>query len=275
MLFISADYRLLYPSTAFDIITDVKSLFTFLASPSFSEEHLPAGWTLDVSRIAVSGESGGGYAARAAGIWAEPKPRALLLQYAQGGQLLDDHWLAVKDHDMPDPTGGMVTKENVADLLSQPQPPISDDPIPMLGDEAPFGDSGRWNLLLWWWRTGGFVDVVLGINGMSRFLRGRSLDARENLIPEALRSAILQTQLKEDFPPTFLLHGKDDKLVLPNESELTYYRLQELGVEVELHMLEGAGHGLKDGSNPPNLAAGAAEIRQKAVDFLMKKLKAT
>ena len=76
---------------------------------------------------------------------------------------------------------------------------------------------------------------------MSRFLRGRSLDARENLIPEALRSAILQTQLKEDFPPTFLLHGKDDKLVLPNESELTYYRLQELGVEVELLMLEVAG----------------------------------
>lgn len=273
ILFISADHRLLYPSTAFDIIDDVKNLFTFLASPNFSETHLPAGVTLDAGRVAVSGESGGGYAARAAGIFAEPKPRALLLQYAQGGQLLDDHWLAVKDHDAPDPTGGIVAKESVAHLLNEKQAPISDDPMPFLGDDAPNGDSGRTKLLLWWWRTGGFVDVVLGVNGMSRFLRGLSLPQREGYIPEALSGAILQTQLTESFPPTFLMHGKEDKLVLPAESQLTYGRLEELGVEVELHLLEGAGHTLIDETDPPKLAAGAEEIQRKAVEFLLGKLK--
>lgn len=272
ILFISADHRLLYPSTAFEIITDVKTLFAFLASSSFSETHLPEGVTLDANRIAVSGESGGGYAARAAGIFAEPKPRALLLQYAQGGQLLDDHWLAVKDRDILDPQGGIIAKEFVAHLLSEPQAPISYDPIPYLGDDAPNGDSGRTKLLLWWWRTGGFVDVVLGVNGMSRFLRGLSFAQREGYIPETLRPAILQTQLTENFPATFLLHGREDRLVLPAESQLTYDRLRELGVEVQLEMLEGAGHALVDVRDPPNLAAGAKEIQLKAVDFLIHKL---
>lgn len=273
ILFISADHRLLYPSTAFDIIDDVKNLFAFLASPNFSEAHLPAGVTLDAGRVAVSGESGGGYAARAAGIFAEPKPRALLLQYAQGGQLLDDHWLAVKDRDAPDPSGGIVAKESVAHLLNEKPAPISDDPMPFLGDDAPNGDSGRTKLLLWWWRTGGFIDVVLGVNGMSRFLRGLSLPQREGYIPEALSGAILQTQLTANFPPTFLLHGKEDKLVLPAESQLTHDRLEELGVEVELHLLEGAGHTLIDMRDPPKLAAGAEEIQRKAVEFLVGKLK--
>lgn len=273
-LFISADHRLLHPSTALDIIADIKNLITFLASPSFSEKHLPPGVTLDASRIAVSGESGGGYAARAAGIFAEPKPKAVLLQYAQGGQLLDDHWLAVKDRNVPDPEGGIVTKESVAHLLNRLPEPISDDPMPFLGDDAPNGDSGRTKLLLWWWRTGGFVDVVLGVNGMSKFLRGLTMVQREGLIPEPLRTAILQTQLTEKFPPTFLMHGKHDKLVLPAESQLTYDRLKELGVEVELHMLEGAGHTLINEKDPPNLAAGARELQQKAVEFLVHKLSA-
>lgn len=273
ILFISADHRLLYPSTAFDIIADIKNLFTFLASPSFSETHLPPGVTLDATRIAVSGESGGGYATRAAGIFADPKPRALLLQYAQGGQLLDDHWLAVKDRDAEGPGGENVAREDVAHLLDRQQEPLSDDPMPLLGDDAPKGDSGRTKLLLWWWRTGGFLDVVFGINGISRFLRSFKLAQRENHIPEALRPAILQTQLDEDFPPTFFLHGKQDTLVLPAESRLTYDQLMELGVEAELHMIEGAGHTLIDEKDAPNLAAGAREAQRKAVEFLVYKLK--
>ncbi len=277
ILFISADHRLLYPSTASDIITDVKSLFAFLASPSFSETHLPPGVTLDSTRIGVSGESGGGYATRAAGIFAQPKPKALLLQYAQGGQLLDDHWLAVKDPDVLDPEGGNITKESVAHLLDHFPEPISDDPMPFLGDDAPNGDSGRSKLLLWWWRTGGFLDVLTGVNGMSKALRDRTLAQRETYIQSSshntVRPMILQTQLTEEFPATFFLHGQDDKFVLPAESLVTYDRLKELGVEVELHMVEGAGHTLIDEKDPPNLAAGAKEEQQKAVEFLVHKLK--
>ena len=187
--------------------------------------------------------------------------------------MLDDHWLAVKDRDVPDPEGGIIARESVAHLLNTTQAPISYDPMPFLGDEAPHGDSGRTKLLLWWWRTGGFVDVLLGVNGMSRFLRELGLAEREGYIPESLRGAVLQTQMADDFPATFLLHGSDDRLVLPVESELTYERLKELGVEVEMHLLEGAGHTLIDEADPPNLARGTKELQGKAVDFLVRKLK--
>ena len=186
--------------------------------------------------------------------------------------MLDDHWLAVKDRDVPDPEGGIVARESVAHLLKE-QEPIADDPMPLLGDEVPSGDSGRSQLLMWWWRTGGFIDVVLGINGMSKWLRGLSLAQREGFLPAPLDTAILQTQLTEESPPTFMMHGQDDKVVLPNESELTYETLMELGVEVELHLLEGAGHRMIDEKDPPNLVAGVREIQQKAVEFLVRKLK--
>ena len=186
--------------------------------------------------------------------------------------MLDDHWLAVKDRDVPDPEGRIVTRDSVAHLLKE-QEPISDDPMPLLGDEASNGDRGRSQLLMWWWRTGGFIDVVLGINGMSKWLRGLSLAQREGFLPAPLGTAILQTQLTEEFPPTFMMHGQDDKVVLPNESVLTYETLMELGVEVELHLLEGAGHRMIDEKDPPNLAAGAIEIQQTAVEFLVQKMK--
>ena len=196
------------------------------------------------------------------------------MQYAQGGQLLDDHWLAVKDKDEPDPVGGIVAKESVAHLLNEPQQPISYDPALVLGDDAPNGvDSGRLQLLLWWWRTGGFLDVLLGVNGMSRSLRRWSLAQREAYLPEDLRPAILQTQLDENFPPTFLYHGKEDRLILPSESQLTYERLRDLEVEVEIHLLPGAGHGLLDAKDPPELVPAAKVVQRLAVDFLVGKLK--
>ena len=185
--------------------------------------------------------------------------------------MLDDHWLAVKERDVPDPEGRIVAWESVAHLLKE-QEPISDDPIPLLGD-VPNGDSGRSQLLMWWWRTGGFVDVLLGVNGMSKWLRGLSSAQRQGFLPAPLDTAILQTQLTEDFPPTFMMHGQDDKVVLPNESVFTYETLVEFGVEVELHLLEGAGHRMIDEKYSPNLAAGVREIQQKAVEFLVHKLK--
>ena len=38
-------------------------------------------------------------------------------------------------------------------------------------------------------------------------------------------------------------------------------------------MVEGAGHTLSDEKDPPNPAAGAKEEQQKAVEFLVHKLK--
>ncbi|KAL2037163.1 hypothetical protein N7G274_010026 [Stereocaulon virgatum] len=270
ILFISADHRLLIPSTAFDIIEDVKTLFTFLADPCFSRTLLPKGTSLDATRIAVSGESGGGYAARAAGIYAQPRPAAIFLQYAMGGQLLDDHWLAVKEGPL-EPSVENITAEAFSELLTQPQEPISYDLIPSPGDKAPNGASRRCMLLLLWWETGELLDYILGAK-ISKSLRSILPNERADAVPAALRLAILQTQITSDFPPTFLYHGKDDTLILPAESELTYNQLRSLGIEAELHLLEGASHTLMDAHDPSRLTAGAEVLRGKAFEFLLSKL---
>lgn len=248
----------------------MEALFTFLASPAFSRKHLPSGVLLDTSRIAVSGESGGGYAARAAGIFAEPKPAAILLQYAMGGQFLDDHWLAVKDGPIA-ANFPNVTAEAFEQLLTQPQDPISYDPMPSLGDDAPNGDSRRSMLLLLWWQTGELLDYVLGVK-ISASLRKKPFNERAEAIPAALRKALLQTRLTSSFPPTFLCHGKDDSLILPAESEFTHQHLRDLNVESELHILDSAGHALMDVQSPGEVTHGAHDLRKKAFNFLIRNL---
>src|ERR1700733_6525180 len=65
--FISADYRPLIPASGKEILKDVLSLFKHIGN------NIPQ---VDLSRIAAFGSSGA-YAARLAGIYAKPKPKAI------------------------------------------------------------------------------------------------------------------------------------------------------------------------------------------------------
>ena len=82
LAFISADYRLLPPSTGHDVLEDVVDLFTFLGrTPTLGSLHL------DASRLAVAGSSAGGMCAFLAAIHAKPRPRAVLSLYGLGGEV--------------------------------------------------------------------------------------------------------------------------------------------------------------------------------------------
>jgi acetyl esterase/lipase len=80
LAFISADYRLLPPSTGHDVVQDIVDLFAFLArTPKL-------GTTLiDPTRLAVAGMSAGGICTYLAAIHANPRPRAVLSYYGLGG----------------------------------------------------------------------------------------------------------------------------------------------------------------------------------------------
>ena len=267
IIFISADYRLLLPSTGFDITADVKTLFNFLASPEFSV-HLPSDVTLDTSRIAVNGESGGGYPAYAAGIYASPKPRAVLLQFSMGGQMLVDHWIMPKDGQVA--PFGDVKRDSVARFLDHKQEPISNDPLAMM-NAGTVEDSGRAMLLAVWLKTGELVDRLLG-REISSMLRKLPLEERETAIPKDLKPAMLQMNLDKHFPPTFLMHGAADPLVPPIESVTAHERLTECGVKSELHLVIGGGHGLRDPGNFANYVPGAAEVKERAMEWLREAL---
>lgn len=268
VIFMGADYRLLYPSTGFDIIDDMKALFSFLASPKFSEHYLPSGITLDASRIALVGASGGAYPAMAAGLYAHPKPKALLLLFGMGGDMLGDGWVKPKDGFMPFPGSESITEASLSHLLDLPPTPVSEAPLTIRSDQTLGDDGNRVGLYMHWWKTGELLDRVVG-KRISTDLRGLPAHERFGAVPLDLLPAILQAHLDASFPPTCLVHGELDKVVEPDESKMTFNRLKEVGVTVDLVLVPGAAHALLSPSNPTELAAGAEAAYQKGLSFIL------
>ncbi|KAF8472703.1 hypothetical protein BDZ91DRAFT_834200, partial [Kalaharituber pfeilii] len=95
--FISADYRLLIPSTGHEILRDVKSLFAFLADTEggLNKELRALGCPhqIDPNRLFVGGSSAGAYPAFLAALFAQPKPKGFFSLYGVGGDFLTEFYL--------------------------------------------------------------------------------------------------------------------------------------------------------------------------------------
>ncbi len=76
------------------------------------------------------------------------------------------------------------------------------------------------------------------------------------------------TYVTKDDPPFLIMHGDKDMLVPLHQSELLYKVLKKAGVDATLHVVKGAGHGLRGGE------ASSAELFKMAADFFDKHLKA-
>ncbi len=75
------------------------------------------------------------------------------------------------------------------------------------------------------------------LGGMDRFLGGT-----QGVFPERYRLSSPVARLDPGDPPTFLVHGGEDRIVPPGESELLEERLQEVGVPHRLVKLPWANH---------------------------------
>lgn len=84
--------------------------------------------------------------------------------------------------------------------------------------------------------------------------------------PDAAKLASPVTHVTKDDAPTLIFHGDKDSLVPLSQSQILLEALKKAGVECELVVIEGAGHGGKDFTSEAN--------RKKAIDFLNKHLKA-
>lgn len=67
------------------------------------------------------------------------------------------------------------------------------------------------------------------------------------------------------FPPTYFVHGTGDTLVGAKVSQQAYDELRSHGVESELVLVEGAGHGFDAKLVPGDKTSAAID---KALDFL-------
>ncbi|KAF7978042.1 hypothetical protein HWV62_1659 [Athelia sp. TMB] len=261
--FVSADYRLLYPSTGLTQLVDVCTLFKFLARTD--SLNLPGGVSIDPARIAVAGVSAGAYLARLAALHANPRPCAVLSLWGMGGDWLLDHFLAVKTTPPPFKWAG---PDAPAD------PPCGDE---VAEDRAVLDavsrtwtdELGRVGLYPLWWARGNFLDHLTGLHGLSASLRVRAPADRESAIPVHLRILFPQLLISADFPPTMLVHGDADVTVLVDESLRTHAQLLGAGVRCELCVVPGAEHGLRVGDA---MVPGVEQIYEKAFRFVAKEL---
>ncbi|WP_145258344.1 alpha/beta hydrolase [Planctomycetes bacterium Pan216] len=61
--------------------------------------------------------------------------------------------------------------------------------------------------------------------------------------PELAEKLSSEKQVTKETPPTFLVHGNNDKGVVPEQSILYYLALRRAGVPAELHIYEDGKHG--------------------------------
>ncbi|OJJ70437.1 hypothetical protein ASPBRDRAFT_44599 [Aspergillus brasiliensis CBS 101740] len=260
-IFISADYRLCHPTTALDQIEDAKALFRFLASDEF-QNSLPQNTTLDTTRIAVTGFSAGAYSARAACIYATPKPAVLLTGYGSAGDWLLDHWTTGRP---PTSIASMVNLDEVPKLLAD-KTVVSDD----MPEDGKGMMTNRFALTVRWELDGTFLDGCLGRPGLGAQLNQLKYAQRAAAIPEDLKPAFLQLHVTREHPPAVFVHGTADDVVPDQESVNHYEQLKRLGVKTELLLVEGGQHGLMDFSQgfPPKPAKGSVEAYNRGLEFV-------
>ncbi|KZS95421.1 alpha/beta-hydrolase [Sistotremastrum niveocremeum HHB9708] len=247
--FISANYRLLIPTTAHDMIDDIRDVFKYVS------EHLaldPVGntkFSVDPFKLAVGGESFGGYMARLAGIHVDPKPKALVSMYGMGGDLLSRFYLdgIVTSEKMPfgSPLFDLSnprfqTIYELSKVETSTKAGFDENHRPLGGDRQ-----GLYPLTI---QRGKYLDYLTGIKGLSQTLEEEKIwSATEasqlQQVPKVAHNVIPQLLLSSDFPPIYLIHGTADSVVSIDESEATDKQLRILGVETHFVAYEGGEHG--------------------------------
>lgn len=262
-VFVSADYRLIVPCTAFDIIEDVKALFVYLVAPDGFAKLLPTDRTVDGRRIAVAGCSGGGYVSRLACVHARPRPAAHINFFGIGGDMLNDHLLLPRKGSFA--VNDPATEAKVDKLLEKPGVIVSND------DEEPFPNT-RAMLVGRLSSNGTWLDHYWGSPGISEKLAAVPYEKRLSIFPEHLRPVLPEIHIDTSYPATFHLHGSEDLLVLPDESRADYAKQMQAGVRAELVMVPGAHHMLINEWPPTELTElvpSTAEVLRQAADFII------
>jgi acetyl esterase/lipase len=254
-LFLSADYRLLLPSTSYDQLEDMRALANFLASGALASS-LPSDVSLDLSSIFVMGASAGAHTALQYCLVAQHKPKALLNTFGMV-DLLGSHYLGPRSVPSPTPASAVDPfirgKPSAGSALLPPKLECAD---------------GR-HVIVWHTRQeGNKFDYMLGQPGISAQLaKLPTWEARAAALNESQRAIIPLLRAKE-LPPTFLIHGDNDTVVPLSDSEVTAKLLSEAGVRNELVVFKDGDHGFCSKDGVPWKAAGGDEIYAMAVSFL-------
>ncbi|KAK4685531.1 hypothetical protein P7C73_g4615, partial [Tremellales sp. Uapishka_1] len=279
VLVISANYRLLYPSTTSDMIADAHSLFAYLSSPASGLAQMlgSRSLSLDLDNVAVVGVSGGNYVARAAATLSSivPRPKAWLGVYGMGNDFFLDHWVTEKE---TYPLALKIVQERLDDLLTNHGGKLSSE-APLFPDPALKGITdaeNRVGLFVQMHHDGTLDDYIFDTPGLSEALRALPYDERLAAVPKD--KAHLRLPITEHTSPAFFIHGTKDITVPIVESQNALGELEKRGIKHGHAWVEGADHGLLDpsfiGPGPPARMKGWEDAADKGIEWIMESFKA-
>jgi acetyl esterase/lipase len=222
---VTIDYRLAPITKLPAIIEDVQDAYQWVVSKG------PELFHADPERITVGGSSAGGYLTLMTGFCVHPRPKALVSYFGYGD--ITAPWISRPDPHAPKQP--RVTREEA----------YADN-----GDQAITEFKGPRQL---------FNTYVLQTGAWPKEISGHDPDKE----PRWFDRYCPVRNVSKEYPPTLLIHGTNDVSVPCEQSKLMAEKLGEFGVEHELILVPGAGHGLK-GADPKEYE----RIRAHVVDFL-------
>ena len=202
---VSLDYRLAPETKLPAIVEDLQDGYGWVRDKG------PAAFHINPDRLAVVGNSAGGYLTLMAGFCLKPRPRALVSFYGYGD--ITGEWTT-----RPDPyyvSGDRVTKEEAEAAVGGKV--LSESP---LFPRVTFYNYCRQN--------GAWTKEVAGRDPASE--------------PVKLEPFCPVRQVTKDYPPTLLLHGDRDRDVPFAESERMAAALKQHGVSHRLIRMQGYDH---------------------------------
>jgi acetyl esterase/lipase len=230
---VSLDYRLAPQTKLPEIVEDVVDAFRWLRDG----EGRP--FRADPERVAVVGESAGGYLTLTTGFFVDPRPSALISFWGYG-DLIGDWYSKPSHHPCHHQTH--LSRDEAYEQVAGP--PIADE-RDRAGDGGAFYQYCR--------QQGTWPTAVSGWDPE------RDADAFRVFMPLA--------NVSSDYPPTLLVHGDRDTDVPVEQSELMAAEFAQHAVEHRLMSVAGGEHGLED-VDPSEVDA----IEREAADFLRQHL---
>ncbi|KAJ5162889.1 Alpha/beta hydrolase fold-3 [Penicillium coprophilum] len=186
-------------------------------------------------RVIIAGSSAGGYLALAATAHpATPRPLALLSVYG----MMDSSSERYIHPGQP----LVAPVEDEAQVLKEVEDAMRADAIDGYAFPTDPPADGRFRWIMALHQVAQFPDVLARKPGLAARI------AAEGLGAVSVEDRVLfpvKFGLKEDFPPTVLVHGDADEVVGFEQSVVVAGTLEELGVDVSFERAEGQGHGFE------------------------------
>ncbi|KAI9282439.1 Alpha/Beta hydrolase protein [Umbelopsis sp. AD052] len=203
---VSIDYRLIPESTFQDACQDVMDAYQWMKTEGKSL------YGIDADNIAIIGSSAGARLALIAGYMLNEPPKCVVSLYGQTDFAVNNaSWMSLRKLEVTEEEAfSMVNKQAVCTSTEWESPE----------------HKGRMAYLAWVVQHDQMLEAYFG----------------KNYDESLLQKYSPRSNVHSSYPPTFVIHGKEDSLTPYTHAEAMYEALQKKNIKSQLLLVDGADH---------------------------------